>query len=91
MIRITAMTPATIMAATSTSTNRPGPRKAPNAPMSFQSPPPKARKATNGNNTSKPSAAPSREAFAPGHPAAITFAPSPVISPLSVSQFGMRR
>src|ERR1700688_3555980 len=69
----------------------PQPTKAPNAPASFQSPAPRLRRKTNGNSTSSPNPAPSREVFNPGHPAAITFNKTPTSNPGTVSQFGIRR
>jgi len=73
------------------SAKTPGPTKAPRAPANFQSPAPRLRSSTNGNNSSKPKPAPSRESFKPCTPAATVFNATPATNPGKVSQFGMRR
>src|SRR5580658_7481006 len=85
------MIPATKIDPISKSSSTPGPTNAPKAPASFQSPAPRLRRKTNGNNTSNPSPAPNREVFNPAHPLVRTFAETPTSNPGTVSQFGMRR
>jgi hypothetical protein len=65
--------------------------KDPKAPASFQSPAPKLRNRTNGSNKSRPSPAPSSEAFSPLHPLSTEFAAMPTNNAETVNQFGMRR
>jgi hypothetical protein len=69
----------------------PGPTKAPNAPANFQSPAPRLRRSTNGSSKASPTAAPSSEARSPAHRPKTVFAVTPINSPGTVSQFGMRR
>ena len=67
------------------------PTNAPRAPASFQSPAPRLRRKTKGKSSSSPSPAPSREALSPNHPLASAFTETPIKSPGTVSQFGIRR
>jgi hypothetical protein len=85
------MTPATKTEPMSKTARTRGPTNAPKAPASFQSPAPRLRRKTNGNSTSNPSPAPSREVLNPAHPLVRTFAETPTSNPGTVSQFGMRR
>ena len=68
-----------------------GPRKAPKAPISFQSPAPKPRAITKGNNTPSARPAPSRAALAPGHPQPKVFTVNPTSKAGMVNQLGIRR
>ena len=85
------MIPATKTEPISRSTSTCQPTNAPKAPANFQSPAPRLRRKTNGKSTNKPKPAPSREAFSPALPFAITFTETPTSNPGTVSQFGMRR
>src|SRR3974390_3022255 len=85
------MTPAMKTDPSSRSTRCPGPAKAPSAPASFQSPAPRLRSSTNGSNSTKPSAAPSREVLKPIQPPKVALAAIPTSNPGTVSQFGIRR
>src|SRR6516164_8805855 len=75
------MTPATSIDPINTAMSLSGPRKAPSAPISFQSPPPNARSRTKGNRMASPRPAPDREAFIPGQPSASVLTTSPNTSP----------
>src|SRR5215469_7826510 len=93
---ITAIIPATKMLPKMISTSSAGPRIAPTAPISFQSPAPSARSSTNGKNTASPSPAPSSDAFPPCQltlcqPQRTKFMITPAKNPDTVSQFGIFR
>src|SRR3984957_1125351 len=85
------MIPATNTDPISRSANTPGPTNAPKAPANFQSPAPRLLSNTNGNKSSKPKPAPSREILKPCTPVATVFNTNPTTNPGKVSQFGMRR
>src|ERR1700676_2216091 len=63
-----AINPDTKMLPSRTNKNNTGPRKAPTAPINFQSPAPSARSSTSGRSRTKPSPAPSSDALAPAQP-----------------------
>lgn len=71
--------------------HRTGPKNAPIAPMSFQSPAPIARSKTNGSNNPKANPAPSREILAPGHPEITDRKVIPARIPGTVTQLGILR
>ena len=85
------MTPATKTDPSNMSVKIAGPTKAPNAPASFQSPAPRLRKSTNGSSNASPTAAPSKETRSPAHRLKTVFAVTPINSPGTVNQFGIRR
>ena len=61
-----AMIPASRIVPASTAISCRGPRHAPSAPASFQSPAPRLRRSTNGSSSPSPSSAPSSADFSPG-------------------------
>jgi hypothetical protein len=71
--------------------HRTGPRNAPIAPMSFQSPAPIARSRTKGSNNPKANPAPSREILAPDHPEITDRKVIPARIPGTVTQLGILR
>src|ERR1700722_4340555 len=90
-MRATAINPATKTVATSTVISREGPRNAPRAPTSFQSPAPRLLSRTKGKSSPNPSPAPNSELLAPAQPEASVFAAKPRNSARTVSQLGIRR
>jgi hypothetical protein len=90
-IRTSAISPATTIVHIRTAINRCGPRNAPKAPVSFQSPAPRLRTITSGNSNAKPNPAPSNAVFAPAQPSVAPLAAIPRTNPGTVNQFGIRR
>jgi hypothetical protein len=74
-----------------TSIRRCGPKNAPSAPTSFQSPPPRLRISTNGSNSPRPDAVPSRDSLAPCQPVTSVWSRMAIGTAGYVSQLGMRR
>src|ERR1700678_175730 len=85
------MAPFTKTDASSTVSTCSGPRKAPDAPANLTSPIPRPLTRASGNSSAKPRAAPSSALFVPAQPHAAVFAETPIRSPGTVSQFGIRR
>src|SRR5271156_1413179 len=85
------MMPATKNDPISKFSNTSQPTNAPRAPASFQSPAPRLCNKTKGKSTSNPKPAPSREAFNPPNPPVAALAATPMSSPDTVSQLGIRR
>ena len=83
--------PATRTVPSNTMIRRDGPRNAPSAPTSFQSPPPRLLIRTKGSNSPNPSPAPSSDSLAPAQPRASVLTAIPTSSAGTVSQLGIRR
>src|ERR1700730_14732891 len=91
IIFTTAMRAEMPVLANSTIKNGQGPKKAPRAPISFQSPAPNARIRTNGSKSARPKPAPSKASATPCHPAVAKFTAMPAKKAGTVSQLGIRR
>jgi len=88
-ISTTAMSPAMRIVPRSTTSNLCGPRNAPNAPISFQSPAPRPRNTTKGKSNASANPAPCRPALVPGNRQTIVFKATPSNKAGTVSQFGI--
>ena len=91
MTRPKAITPATKIDATNRLTSSSRPAKAPRAPANFQSPAPRLRNKTKGNNNPRPTKVPSKDDASPVFPPRTVLRTTPATKPDTVSQFGMRR
>src|SRR5437763_1705606 len=91
MMSASAITPARSRAQSRIVSKDDGPTKAPTAPTSFESPPPKLLNKTKGNRTANPRAAPSRDLPVPCQPDRVKLRPIPTTNPLTVNQLGILR
>src|SRR5271154_1707056 len=89
IISTIAISPDTRTLPSNTNKNKIGPRKAPTAPINFQSPAPSARIKTSGSNRIRANPAPPSDALAPAHPEIEVRSPSPRKKAGTVSQLGI--